>query len=205
MQRIGAVRGMRWLVPLLVFLAGHTADVAVAHHEAERVAMRKNSTEIADYWPLDRGNKWIYEHTTGVLNAEGLRIDFQEQVTLEVLDEEERAGQIYVRLNTGQLIRKSEKGDILEYNDRFDEIQDTEMLVFDFSSLTTRDDGTFAYRVPYQVVPPTIGGQSLPQDPSVTRFLMYRSFYRVGLDDLFMPLGLANVLVCSFSYPQRVA
>ena len=201
MQRMGAMRGMRWLVPLLVFLTGHTADVTVAHHEAERVSMRKNSTEIADYWPLDRGNKWIYEHTTGVLNAEGLRIDFQEQVTLEVLDEEERAGQIYVRLNTGQLIRKNEKGDILEYNDRFDEIQDTEMLVFDFSSLTTRDDETFAYRVPYQVMPPTIGGQSLPQGPSVTRFLMYRSFYRVGLDDLFMPLGLANVLVCSFSYP----
>ena len=105
---------MRWLVPLLVFLAGHTADVAVAHREVERVAMRKNATEIADYWPLDRGNKWIYEHTIGVYDSEGLRIDFQEQVTLEVLDEEEKAGQIYVRLNTGQLIRKNEKG--LEFN-----------------------------------------------------------------------------------------
>ena len=176
MKHIGALSRMRSLVLLLVLQAGYTVDVAIAHHEA----ISKDATEIVDYWPLNKGNKWIYEHTIGVLNSEGLRIDFQEQVTLEVLDEEERAGKTYFRLNTGQLIRKSEKGDILEYNDRFDEIQDTEMLVFDFSSLTTRNDGIFTYQVPYQVMPPTIGGQSLPQIPSITRFLMYRSFTGSG-------------------------
>ena len=152
-----------------------------------------------DYWPLNKGNKWIYEHTIGVLNSEGLRIDFQEQVTLEVLDEEERAGKTYFRLNTGQLIRKNEKGDILEYNDRFDEIQDTEMLVFDFSSPTTRDDGIFTYQAPYQVRPPTLGGQFLPQIP---RFLMDRAFHRGDLNYSFnMPIGeFANILTCVFVY-----
>ena len=157
----------------------------------------------ADYWPLDRGNRWVYEHRIGVLNAEGLRIDFREQVPLEIRDKEKREGETYFRLNTGQLIRSSEKGDILEYNDRFDEIQDSEMLVFDFSSPTIRDDGVFVYRIPYRAMPPTIGGQAaLPQDPSITRYLMYRRFHRGGVyDDFSIPEGeFINVLTCAFTY-----
>lgn len=155
---------MRTMRTLIFCIVGVWGSVVIAQAETN-----------ADYWPLDRGNRWVYEHRIGVLNAEGLRIDFREQVLLEILNKEKREGETYFRLNTGQLIRSSEKGDILEYNDRFDEIQDSEMLVFDFSSPTIRDDGVFVYRVP---------------------------FHRGGVyDDFSIPEGeFINVLTCAFTY-----
>ncbi len=168
-------------------------------------AVMAQTETSADYWPLHVGNRWVYEHTSGFYDSDGLRIDSQEQVVLEVLGEEEVEGNTYFRLNTGQLIRKNEKGDILEYNDRFDEIQDTEMLVYDFSSPANRANGIFAHRPPYAFRPPTIGGGSLTQDPSFTRYDVYRNFHRgkVYVDDydFYIPRGeFENVLLCAFSY-----
>ena len=174
-------------------------------------AVRAQTETSTDFFPLQVGNKWVYEFTVGFKNYEGLRVDFQEQVVLEVLGEEEVEGKTYFRLNTGQLIRKNQKGDILEYNDRFDRIQDTEMLVYDFSSPANGDEDTFAYRMPYEARPPTIGGSSLTQNSSYTRYDTHRSFHRgeVYVDDydFFIPRGeFDNVLLCAFfsynDFPQ---
>ena len=62
------------------------------------------------------------------------------------------------------MLRKDENGNIIEYNDRFDYIEDKEMFVFDFASPPNRDNGDFDYRIQYEAFPPTIGGKALSQD-----------------------------------------
>lgn len=63
-------------------------------------------------------------------------------------------GQIYFRLSNGQLLRNDEDGNVVEYNNRFDSIPETEFVVFDFSN---PEDGFF--QVPYLALPPTIGAE----------------------------------------------
>ena len=79
MKRIGALSGMRWMVLLLVFLIGYTADVAVAHHVVDGVADTDSlwfeifpeadpdppwlELNPLEYVPLAVGNRWTYEHS----------------------------------------------------------------------------------------------------------------------------------------------
>ena len=63
MKRIGALNGMRWLMLLLVFLVGYTADVAVAHHENDGPDSLRFELNPLDYVPLAVGNRWTYEHS----------------------------------------------------------------------------------------------------------------------------------------------
>lgn len=48
---------------LLVFLAGYTADVAVAHHENDEPDSLRLELNPLDYVPLAVGNRWTYEHS----------------------------------------------------------------------------------------------------------------------------------------------
>ena len=63
MKRIGALSGMRWLMLLLVFLVGYTADVTVAHHENDEPDSLRLELNPLDYVPLAVGNRWTYEHS----------------------------------------------------------------------------------------------------------------------------------------------
>ena len=63
MKRIGALRGMRSLVILMVLQAGYTADVAVAHHEIDEPDSLRLELNPLDYVPLAVGNRWTYEHS----------------------------------------------------------------------------------------------------------------------------------------------
>ena len=79
MKRIGAVSRMKWRVLLLVFLAGYTADVAVAHHVVDGVADPDSlfleffpfadpeppwlELNPLEYVSLAVGNRWTYEHS----------------------------------------------------------------------------------------------------------------------------------------------
>ena len=63
MKRIGALSGMRWRMLLLVFLAGYTADVAVADHEIDESNSLRFELNPLDYVPLAVGNRWTYEHS----------------------------------------------------------------------------------------------------------------------------------------------
>ena len=183
---------------MLIFSIIFLSVVGIA---VETVTAQKEPS--TDYWPLHVGNKWVYDHTKGFNNSEGLRIDFQKQVVLEVLGEEEVEGRTYFRLNTGQLIRRNEKGDILEYNDRFDAIPDTELLVYDFSSPANLDEGIFEYRVPYRVMPPTIGGRSYPHEHSLRRYFMWRDCSGAHNSPFLLPpemRELKNIPTCLFVY-----
>ena len=109
--------------------------------------------EAPDYWPLEVGNRWVYEHSLfgddggldGVLFSE-------EIVFLEVEATEEIDGQTYFRLSNGQLLRNNEDGNVVEYNNRFDSIPETEFVLFDFS-----DPSEGFFQVPYMALPPTLG------------------------------------------------
>ena len=58
--RGGALHRMRWLRLLLIFLAGHTAAMAIAE-EIDEVAT-PIELNPHDYLPLAVGNRWTYEH-----------------------------------------------------------------------------------------------------------------------------------------------
>ena len=51
------------MVLLLVFLAGYTADVAVAHHGIDEPDSLRLELNPLDYVPLAVGNRWTYEHS----------------------------------------------------------------------------------------------------------------------------------------------
>lgn len=63
MKRIGALSRMRGLMLSLVFLAGYTADAAVAHHEIDESDSLRLELNPLDYVPLAVGNRWTYEHS----------------------------------------------------------------------------------------------------------------------------------------------
>ena len=63
MKRISALSGISWLMLVLVFLAGYTADVAVAHHEIDEHDSLRLELNPLDYVPLAVGNRWTYEHS----------------------------------------------------------------------------------------------------------------------------------------------
>ena len=62
MKRIGALRGMRWMVSVLSFLAGYTVNVAVAHPEIDAPDSLRIELNPLEYVPLAVGNRWTYEH-----------------------------------------------------------------------------------------------------------------------------------------------
>ena len=101
------------------------------------------------YWPLELGNRWVYEHSQFGDSGE---LVHEEVVELEVEATEELNGQIYFRLSNGQLLRNDEDGNVVEYNNRFDSIAETEFVLFDFSD---PEEGFF--QVPYRALPPTLG------------------------------------------------
>ena len=56
----------------------------------------------------------------------------EEEFVAEVLGWEEREGQIYFRLSTGQLLRKDKQGNIVEFSSGQTNIEDKERIIFDF-------------------------------------------------------------------------
>ena len=110
------------------------------------VALDAKSTH---YWPLEIGNRWTYEYTW--FGDDGKPVQ-QEVVVLEVEASEEVDGQTYFRLSNGQLLRNDENGNVVEYNNRFDSIAETEFVLFDFS-----DPEESFFQVPYLALPPTLG------------------------------------------------
>ena len=113
-----------------------------------------------DYWPLEVGNRWVYEHHRIDFDfGEGNHmVELKEEVVLEVLSQEEVDGQVYFRLSNGQLLRKDEEGNIIERRApvRQGESWDTaEIVIFDITHL---DDPEYRFYFPYGVFPPTRGG-----------------------------------------------
>ena len=110
--------------------------------------------EAPDYWPLEVGNQWVYLHH-GV--DDGQRFD--NQVILEVLKTKTIDGNSYAELSNGQLLRKDEAGNIIEYN-QFERPRDvSELIIFDLTNLDEQH-----YRSPhdYTVFPPRLGLLSYP-------------------------------------------
>ena len=116
-----------------------------------------------DYWPLEVGNRWVYERTRIDFDfdfGEGNHmVELKEEVVLEVLSQEEVDGQVYFRLSNGQLLRKNEEGNIIErrapdvgQGERWDT---AEIVIFDITHL---DDPEYRFYFPYGVFPPTRGG-----------------------------------------------
>ena len=81
MKRIDALRGMRGLMLLLVFLAGYTA--AGTAQEVDDAVIEINPSE---YVPLAVGNSWTYEHSyvNGSYTDEGPKYDIEARKPFEI-------------------------------------------------------------------------------------------------------------------------
>ena len=104
-----------------------------------------------DYWPLEVGNWWLYQHRTSFYDDNGDVVDGIEEVLLEVLSQEEINGTVYFRLSNGQLLRKNEEGSIVERR------KETDVVIFDLSHM---DDPKYQFSVPRDSFPLTGGGGS---------------------------------------------
>ena len=108
-----------------------------------------------DYWPLEVGNRWVYERRHSLLyvyEEEVVELK-KEEVVLEVLSQEEVNGQVYSRLSNGQLLRKDEEGNIIEHNNRFS-FPDTTIKEFMIFDVTNLDDPEYRFYFPYGVFTP---------------------------------------------------
>ena len=104
--------------------------------------------DVPDYWPLEVGNKWVYNHT----QVDG-GVESSEKVTLEVVALYEIEGRNYFAMSNGQLLRKDAEGNVIELN-QFERPDDPEVIVFDMTNL-----GDTQYRISlrYTIFPPTFG------------------------------------------------
>ena len=107
---------------------------------------------VDDYWPLEVGNRWVYEHYLRNFEGDDL-VEFRDEVVLEVLSQEEADGQVYSRLSNGQLLRKDEEGNIIKHHPfSSPDTTFTEIMLFDFTHL---DDPEYFYYFTSGAFPPT--------------------------------------------------
>ena len=104
-----------------------------------------------DYWPLEVGNWWLYEHYVSYPDDEMNLVQSTEEVLLEVQSREEVNGQVYFRLSNGQLLRKDDHGSIVELKG------EDELTLFDMSNL---EDPVRTIFIPEGAFPLTGGGGS---------------------------------------------
>ena len=104
--------------------------------------------DVPDYWPLELGNSWVYNHTW---IDDG--VEFDEVVTLEVVGESRVGDHTYFEMSNGQLLRKDDEGNVIELN-QFERPDDPEVIVFDMTNI-----GDTQYRISlrYTIFPPTLG------------------------------------------------
>lgn len=126
------------------------------------------------YWPLEVGNKWVYEvRSRSILTKNPPRRD---PLTLEVVGQETVEGREFFRLNNGPLLRVDEQGNIIAFDADFDPSQPNEYLIFrrnaegdydqdtlGFPALSPREHVVFyfsdiseemIFRAPFALVPP---------------------------------------------------
>jgi hypothetical protein len=119
-----------------------------------------------DYWPLQVGNRWTYHHLQSgslVGQSSSNPTVIEDYITIEIVGTEGLEGQLYYRFGNGQLIRRDDMGNIIEYNNRFPSIGTKEMLVADFSVLSNDPP---LFRLPYAFFPPSLGLGVVPAYPA---------------------------------------
>lgn len=149
-----------------------------------------NAIAPPDYWPLQIGNSWTYHHIRSGPPEDPLASEFtviEEYVTIAIIDVEQIDDYAYYRFNNGQLLRRDDIGNIIEYNTRFHNIKSGEMLLLDFA-------GSYEFfRFPYGAFPPTLGKADPPPSPAGRPQLQ---------DSIAVPAGIFRVY--TFDYSEGV-
>ena len=104
--------------------------------------------EALNYWPLEVGNRWVYNHIQVTIDGEKLP---DETVILEVVSQERIEEKDFFELSNGQLLRKDEEGSIVERRG------ETDVVIFDMSHL---DDSQYRLFIPDHAFPLTGGSGS---------------------------------------------
>ena len=105
--------------------------------------------DVPDYWPLEIGNQWIYNH----IMAEDGDVQQDETLILRVVALAEIDGTHYFEMSNGKLLRKDGAGNVIEHN----QIESVDEVIFDFNNLS---DPGYRFFVPYSVFPPGLVGDA---------------------------------------------
>lgn len=149
----------------------------------------------ADYWPLEVGNQWLYEHAHHS-PEEGVVLD---TVLLQCVSKATIAGNEYFVLNTGSRLRTNEEGSILERRGEAD------VVIIDLSHL---EDSQYRFFIPEGAFPFVGGcGSGYPATRSASRCSVSvgaERFACVWFGDGYLSEGATLSLVAGIG-PVRMA
>jgi hypothetical protein len=116
--------------------------------------------DVPNYWPLEVGNRWVYQYVEEeVLDLDNnTKVLVDEIVVLEVLGVTEIEGRHYFELSQGQLLRRTQEGNVAEYI----QPQGIDEILFDFTHLADRE---YQFFLPYSAFPPARSGGGITGYP----------------------------------------